>query len=183
MALIHSEKSALKLSRNSLFIFVGVVIIGMASVLLFSLNTPSFIAMRQLYDFYPSDRSLTTNNFVPDIERSINSSTVMIKTLNTGSYTFASAKLPSKIVSGKAVGFILDIENPYSSVNSLEITITGDKGQYLLFLPYSQNEDKKGRVEFHYIFPEPGTYNVDIAFGAPKGVNFNILVAPEEATV
>lgn len=183
MASIHSEKSALKLSRTSLFILTGVMTVSVASVLLFFLNTLSFIGLSQLYDLYPAYRSLATNYFVPDIERSINSSTVMIKTSNTGSYISASAKLPLKIVSGKAVGFILDMGNSSPSVNFLEITITGDKGQYFLFLPYSQNDNNKGKVEFHYLFPEPGTYNVDIVFGAPEGVNFNIVVVPEETTV
>jgi hypothetical protein len=95
-----------------------------------------------------------------------------------GPYTSASAQLPLKVISGRAITFILDIKNSSPSVNSLGITITGTNGQYILFLPYSHGENNQGKVQFQYAFPTTGTYNIDIAFGAPEGVNFNIPVVP-----
>lgn len=179
MASIHSQRSAFKLSLGTLSVLLGVMIISVTTVILLILNTPNFNAGRLLYDFY-LDHGFPSNHIAPDLERSMNSSTVMIKTLNMGSSTFGTAKLPSKIVPGKVVAFILDVEASSHSGNSLDITITGDNGQYLMFLPYGSNRYYDGNVEFHYLFPEAGTYNVDIAFGAAEGINFNIVVSPEE---
>ena len=179
MASIHSQRSAFKLSLTTLSVLVGVMIISMATVILLILNVPSFNVGRLLHDFY-LDHDLPSNQMASDLERSNNSSTVMIKTFNTGSYTFGTAELPSKIVPGKVVTFVLDVEDSSYSDNSLEITITSNNAQYLMFLPYSSNRYDDGKAEFHYLFPEAGTYNVDIAFGAAEGINFNIVVSPEE---
>jgi hypothetical protein len=157
------------------------VSIGLVILVLIIWNTNSTnIIKDKPFAFEPHTlfhKSLS-NYFVPDITNEINNDTVFIKTVNVGSYTSASAQLPLKVVSGRAVTFILDIKNSYPSVNSLGITITGEKGQYLLFLPYSHDDNNQGKVLFHYVFPTAGTYNIDIAFGAPEGVNFNIPVAP-----
>jgi hypothetical protein len=179
MASIHSHRSAFKLSLTTLSVLVVVIIISMTTVILLILNAPSFNVGRLLHDFY-LDHDLPSNQMASDLERSNNSSTVMIKTFNTGSSTFGTIKLPSKIVPGKVVAFILDVEASSHSGNSLDITITSYKDQYLMFLPYGSNRYDDGKAEFHYLFPEAGTYNVDIAFGAAEGINFNIVVSPEE---
>lgn len=180
MALIHSKRSALELSHTTLSIVVAGIVITAALVCLFFLNSHVLKVVRQLYDHPIGHHNSSSNYVVPNIVRSFNNNTVMIKASNTGSNTFGSALLSWKVVSGP-VTFLLDIENLSPSINSLEITITGDKGQNLLFLPYSYNDNDNGNVEFHYLFPNAGTYNVDIAFGAPEGLNFNIVVVPEEA--
>jgi hypothetical protein len=179
MASIHSQRSAFKLSLTTLSILVGVMIISMTTAILLILNAPNFNAGRLLHDLY-LDHGFPSDHMAPDLERSTNGSTVMINTFNTGSYTFGTAKLPSKIVPGKVVTFILDVEDSSHSVNSLKITITGNKDQYLMFLPYSSNRYDDGKAEFRYLFPEAGTYNMDIAFGAAEGINFNIAVSPEQ---
>jgi hypothetical protein len=179
MASIHSHRSAFKLSLTTLSVLVVVIIISMTTVILLILNAPSFNVGRLLHDFY-LDHDLPSNQMASDLERSNNSSTVMIKTFNTGSYTFGTAELSSKIVPGKVVTFVLDAEDSSHSGNSLEITITSYKDQYLMFLPYGSNRYDDGKAEFHYLFPEAGTYNVDIAFGAAEGINFNMVVSPEE---
>jgi hypothetical protein len=179
MASIHSQRSAFKLSLTTLSVLVGVIIISMTTVILLILNAPNFNAGRLLHDFY-LDQSFPSDHMAPDLERSTNSSTVMIKTFNTGSYTFGTAELPSEIILGKVVTFVLDVEDSSHSVNSLEITITSNNAQYLMFLPYGSDRYDDGKAEFHYVFPEAGTYNVDIAFGAAEGINFNIVVSPEE---
>lgn len=179
MASIHSEKRVFKSSLSSLFIILALVVTSMAIIILLFFNIPGFNLMDQLYDFYPNYRNLPSNYIVPNIGKSMNNDTVMINTFNTGSYTFSSAKLPWKIVPGKVITFVMDIEHSLPSIHYLEVTITGAKGQYLMFLPYTDNRQNEGKIEFHYVFSEVGTYNVDIAFGAPEGVNFNVVVNQE----
>ena len=60
-----------------------------------------------------------------------------------------------------------------SSAIAIKVTITGDTGQSILFFPKSYGQNK---IQFQYAFLSPGTFNVDITFGASEGVNTNINI-------
>ena len=80
----------------------------------------------------------------------------------------------SKLVAGRPVHFLLDLGKMSFSAIAVKVTITGEKGQYILFFPIS---DVQNKIQFLYAFPSPGTFNVDITFGAPEAVNFNFNLA------
>jgi hypothetical protein len=164
MASIHSQIPPPGILRTKPFL------LGSASAIVIGI-----LVIALAFTFAPQS---TSNNFVPNISNEVND-TVLIKTVGAGSHNVASAQIPWKVESGRVVTFFLDIQNSSPSVNSLAITITGYMGQYLLYLPYSHDGNNHGRVEFQYVFPAGGIYNIDIGFGAPEGINFNIPVASE----
>ena len=136
-------------------IFIGMAIaasITLIVVLVLS-NTHSFEARSKSYES-------------PDMSKSNNP--IMIKVLSMGSYVSA-----SKLVAGRPVHFLLDLGEMSSSAIAIKVTITGDTGQSILFFPKSYGQNK---IQFQYAFLSPGTFNVDITFGASEGVNTNINI-------
>ena len=95
------------------------------------------------------------------------SNTVRIGTSNIDWYTLATVDIPSKVITGEQLNFILDLGDTSSSTNSIVVTITDNGGQRVLFFPRSDAHKLVDEVQFQYTFPLPGKYNVDITFGGP----------------
>lgn len=181
MASINAEISKVKIAVTK-WIFIGIAIaasITLVAVVVL-LNTNSFDARSKSNEFPVTQAASASNYLTPDITKSMTSNLVMIKQLDMDSYTYAS-KVPWKVVAGKPVNFLLDLSDTSPSANAIGVTITGDKGQSILFFPNSYGHNGQNKIQFQYAFPSPGTFNVDITFGAPEGVNINIMVGAEES--
>ncbi len=137
------------------------IFIGMAIAV--SITLILVLVLSNIHSFDAGSKSYES----PDISKTNNS--IVIKMPNMGSYISA-----SKLVAGRPVHFLLDLGKMSSSAIAIQVTITGDKGQSILFFPNSYGQNKN---QFQYAFPSPGTFNVDITFGAPEGVNFNFNLA------
>ena len=153
-----------------------------AGGLLFLWNTSSLDYISAIYnsDVFPQGPS--TSHFIQN-DKKVTNDTVTIGTSNIDWYTLTTVDIPSKVIAGKQVNFILELGDASSSTNSIVVTITDNGGQRVLFFPRSNAHNLVDEVQFQYTFPLPGKYNVDITFGGPAAANFNVLVADSESVI
>ena len=154
-----------------------------AGALLYLWNTGSLDYVSAIYhsDAFPQGPS-TSHVIQSDKEASTNN-TVTIGTSNIDWYTLTTVDIPSKVIAGKQVNFMLELGDTSSSTNSIVVTITDNGGQRVLFFPRSNTHILVDEVQFQYTFPLPGKYNVDITFGGPAAANFNVFVANSESVI
>ncbi|HEX9319510.1 MAG TPA: hypothetical protein VF884_11295 [Nitrososphaeraceae archaeon] len=156
------------------WIFVGLAI-AITIILVYSNNIDKVIT----FQFHNTQDAYKSKYFVPSITNE-SDNTILIKTTNSGWNTIASAEIPRRVYAEEPVIFIFDISDSAPTVHPVEITITGDKAQYLLFFPNLKNHKPDSKIQFEYTFSSPGMYNVDVTFGAPEGANININVEPNK---
>lgn len=143
-------------------------------------DTGSFNYVSAIYNFHALPQT-STSNYIQNDKKEGTVNTVTIRTFDIDWYTLATVNMPLKVLSGKQVNFILELSDTSSSTNSIEVTITGNGGQYVLFFPRSHVHKFVDKIQFQYAFPSPGAYNVDITFGGPAAANFNVIVANRES--
>ncbi len=143
---------------------------------LFLWDSGGFNYMSAIYSSNAFPGSSATNHFIQNDMEATTSKTITIRTFDVDWYTLATVDVPLKVVAGRQLNFILDIGNSSSSLNSIVVTITDNRGQYVLFFPLSQLHKSGDKGQFEYAFPSPATYNVDITFGGPAAANFNVIV-------
>ena len=123
----------------------------------------------------------STTNYIQNDKKADVINTVTIRTFDIDWYTLATVDLPLKVLSGNQINFILELSDTSSSTKSIQVTITGNGGQYVLFFPRSHVQKFVDKIQFQYAFPSPGTYNVDVTFGGPAPANFNVIVTNRES--
>ena len=153
-----------------------------AGALLYLWNTGSLDYVFATYNSDAFPQGPSTSHFIQN-DKKVTNDTVTIGTSNIDWYTLTTVDIPSKVIAGKQVNFILELGDASSSTNSIVVTITDNGGQRVLFFPRSNAHNLVDEVQFQYTFPLPGKYNVDITFGGPAVANFNVLVADSESVI
>lgn len=153
-----------------------------AGALLYLWNTGSLDYVFATYNSDAFPQGPSTSHFIQN-DKKVTNDTVTIGTSNIDWYTLTTVDIPSKVIAGKQVNFILELGDASSSTNSIVVTITDNGGQRVLFFPRSNAHNLVDEVQFQYTFPLPGKYNVDITFGGPAAANFNVLVADSESVI
>ena len=143
-------------------------------------DTGSFTYVSAIYNSHGLSQA-STSNYTQNDNKAGTVNTVTIRTFDIDWYTLATVDMPLEVLSGKQVNFILELSDTSSSTNSIQVTITGNGGQYVLFFPRFHVHKFVDKIQFQYAFPAPGTYNVDITFGGPAAANFNVIVANRES--
>ena len=150
-----------------------------AGALLFLWNTGSLDYVSAIYNSGTFPQGSSTGHFINHDKNAAISNTVKIWTSNMGWYTLANVNIPFKVIAGKQVNFVLELDKTSSTTNAIVVTITENGIQRVLFFPRSHDDELLDEVQFQYSFPSPGTYNVDITFGGPAAANFNVVVNSE----
>ena len=150
-----------------------------AGALLFLWNTGRLDYVSAIYN----PQGSSTSHFINHDKNAAISNTVKIWTSNMGWYTLANVNIPFKVIAGKQVNFVLELDKTSSTTNAIVVTITENGIQRVLFFPRSHDDDLLDEFQFQYSFPSPGTYNVDITFGGPAAANFNVFVVNSESVI
>lgn len=175
MAFIHTEIfHARDRNRRSLLGIIALSISIIALVMIFENRDTIGILNPYRLEVAPTHRS---NLILANITETTNN-IIMIKNVDNDFYPSASVELPRRLYAQEPVAFRFDISHNPRSSPPVQITITGDKGQYRLFFPNPNMNNNNSKIQFEYTFLSAGLYNVDITFGAPEGTNFNIHVEP-----
>ena len=154
-----------------------------AGALLYLWNTGSLDYVSTIYNSNAFPQGPSTSHIIQNDKKAATSNTVTIGTSNIDWYTLTTVDIPSEVIAGKQVNFILELGDTSSSTNSIVVTITDNGGQRVLFFPRSNAHKLVDEVQFQYTFPLPGKYNVDITFGGPAAANFNVFVANSESVI
>jgi hypothetical protein len=156
------------------------IIIAGALLYLWNTGTLGYVSATYNSEAFPQGPS--TSHYI-QYDKKVTNNTVTIGTSNIDWYTLTTVDIPSKVIAGKQVNFILELGDASSSTNSIVVTITDNGGQRVLFFPRSNAHNLVDEVQFQYTFPLPGKYNVDITFGGPAAANFNVFVVDSKTVI
>jgi heme/copper-type cytochrome/quinol oxidase subunit 2 len=132
---------------------------------------------------------------IPDSTRMFTNDTADIRKVDRDPYILDMAIVPKNITVGKPATFVLNFfaksSNSWLWHTDLWTTISNSSGIPIAVFP--NNHGHGGVIEFEYIFPKEGTYNINLIFGQQQGspnfmiepkvirdLNFNLTVYPQE---
>lgn len=121
-----------------------------------------------------------SNYPVPDAKRMFTNDTAFIKKIDLAPYVLDMAMVPKVPVVGKPVLFVLNFfdksTNTWLWHSDLRVEITNPQGQLVAVFP--NNHGHGSVIEFEYVFPKSGTYNINLIFGQQTG-SPNFMIEPK----
>jgi heme/copper-type cytochrome/quinol oxidase subunit 2 len=117
---------------------------------------------------------------IPDSSRMFTNDTAIIKKFDLNPYVLDLAMVPKNPVAGKPVLFVLNFFDKATKTwlwhSDLRVAISDPEGKPIAVFP--NNHGHGSVIEFEYIFPKNGTYNIDLLFGQQTG-SPNFIVEPK----
>jgi plastocyanin len=190
MYISNYDKPNNKNKYNQTMIIILIVFFGLSFALIYALG-PSldyFIPLKvyaQPAQDYP----------IPDSTRMFTNDTADIRKVDRDPYILDMAILPKNITVGEPAAFVFNFfaksSNSWLWHTDLWMTISDSSGKPIAVFP--NNHGHGGVIEFEYVFPKEGTYNINLIFGQQQGspnfmiepkvirdLNFNLTVYPQE---
>lgn len=117
---------------------------------------------------------------IPDAKRMFTPDKAFIREYRLDPYILDMAQLPKAPVAGKPVLFVFNLFDTKSDTwlwhTDMRIQITDPKGQPILVFP--NNHGHGGVIQFEYVFPYSGIYNMDLILGQQTG-SPNFIIEPK----
>jgi heme/copper-type cytochrome/quinol oxidase subunit 2 len=117
---------------------------------------------------------------IPDASRMFTNDTAFIKKFDLSPYILDLAMVPKNPVAGKPVLFVLNFLDKATKTwlwhSDVRIAISDPSGKPIAVFP--NNHGHGSVVEFEYIFPNVGTYGINLIFGQQTG-SPNFMIEPK----
>jgi len=117
---------------------------------------------------------------IPDAKRMFTPDKAIIREYRLDPYILDMAQLPKSPVAGKPALFVFNLFDTASHTwlwhTDMRIQITDPKGQPMLVFP--NNHGHGGVIQFEYVFPSEGIYNIDLILGQQTG-SPNFIIEPK----
>jgi plastocyanin len=187
----HLTLSPIKLNIKCYqMVFTLLIFFGLGFVLIYTIGS-------SLNDFnmLTVDAQPAQDYPIPDSTRMFTNDTADIRKVDRDPYILDLAVVPKNVTVGEPAAFVLNFfaksSNSWLWHTDLWVTISNSSGKPLAVFP--NNHGHGGVIEFEYIFPKEGTYNINMIFGQQQGspnfmiepkvirdLNFNLTVYPQE---
>jgi heme/copper-type cytochrome/quinol oxidase subunit 2 len=117
---------------------------------------------------------------IPDASRMFTNDTAIIKKFDLNPYVLDLAIVPKNPVAGKPVLFVLNFFDKATKTwlwhSDLRIAISDPEGKAIAVFP--NNHGHGSVIEFEYVFPKSGTYNINLLLGQQTG-SPNFMIEPK----
>jgi plastocyanin len=117
---------------------------------------------------------------IPDAKRMFTPDKAIIREYRLDPYILDMAQLPKSPEAGKPALFVFNLFDTASRTwlwhTDMRIQITDPKGQPILVFP--NNHGHGGVIQFEYVFPSAGIYNIDLILGQQTG-SPNFMIEPK----
>jgi heme/copper-type cytochrome/quinol oxidase subunit 2 len=164
--------------------FYTLIILGISLVIAFTPNVFTQVFAQPAED-YP----------IPDSVRMFTNDTADIRKIDLSPYVVDLAMVPKTPIAGKPTLFVFNLfdkaTNTWLWHTDLRVAISNSSGTPITVFP--NNHGHGSVIEFEYVFPKEGTYNLDMILGQQTGspnfivepkvirqVDFNITVSPNQ---
>jgi heme/copper-type cytochrome/quinol oxidase subunit 2 len=167
-------------STNAIVISLVVVAFAVASVGM--LYFFGIIPLGAQLSSSPHDH-VTASSPIPDAKLIFTNDTAFIKRWTDTPYILDMAQMPRVVEAGKPAQFVFNLLSTNTTGNStwlwhsdMSIAITDSKGQTVLAMPNLHGHGSM--LQFEYVFPTTGIYNVEVLYGQQAG-SPNFFLTPK----